>query len=283
MRRHLTRCALVTLVTVAVVAPEAGADGMGSGWTDGAGVGAEVESETVASRPPVRRRGTGRRSGSRPRCSYEPLRPGDIPDPEYMTQHHLWPARPDVPGSWYSKICFSDDGGSLARLVWVPDRAEPPAVARRALRELQYTALDEPAIGMSPPLDRGAIVNVPLWLWIDDGAWEPTSATATIDGLSVQTTAAPDRVIWSLGTGDEVVCDGAGTPYDPGRPEAEQHSDCMFTYSQAGVFTVTATAEWNVSWTALGTAGGGNLGVVRRSASVEIPVTEIQALNRPPR
>jgi hypothetical protein len=64
---------------------------------------------------------------------------------------------------------------------------------------------------MSPPASRGAVVNVPLWLWIDNGQWAPTSATASVDGLSVQTTATPDRVIWSLGTGDEVVCDGPGT------------------------------------------------------------------------
>lgn len=280
MPGRLTLSALACLCTVALAAPPAVADGMGTGWTDGAGVGAEVETETEA-KDPGRRTGTRRRRGPKPRCAYEVLGPVDAENAEHMAKNGLGPARTEGPGTWYRKICFTDEGGSSGTILWIPERPEPETVARRALKELRYTALADPAVGMSPP--RGAVVNVPLWLWIDNGQWAPTSATASVDGLSVQTTATPDRVIWSLGTGDEVVCDGPGTPYDQARPEAEQHSDCTFSYPRAGIFTVTATAEWDVTWTAVGAPGGGNLGVVRRSASVEIPVSEIQALNRSPR
>jgi hypothetical protein len=94
--------------------------------------------------------------------------------------------------------------------------------------------------------------------------------------------ARPDRVVWNLGNGDEVVCDGPGIPYDSGRPEADQHSDCTYLFRQAGTFTITATLEWHVTWTAAGVAGGGDLGVVRRSASAAVAVAEIQALNLAP-
>ena len=245
-------------------------------------MGAEVETETEAEEP-VRRTGTRRRSGPKPRCTYEVLGPADAGTAEHMAKNGLGPSRTEGPGTWYRKICFTDSGGSLGTILWIPERPDRESVARRALRELRYAALADPAIGMSPPASRGAVVNVPLWLWIDNGEWAPTSATATVDGLSVQTTATPDRVIWSFGTGDELICDGPATPYDPTRPEAEQHSDCTFSYPRAGIFTVTATAEWDATWTTVGAPGGGNLGVVRRSASVEIPVWEIQALNRSPR
>jgi hypothetical protein len=282
MPGRLTLPTLACLCALALMAPPAVADGMGSGWTDGIGVGAQAETETPAS-DLVPGAAATRSSGSKPRCTYELLGPADVDHAEHMAKNGLGPSRTDGPGTWYRKICFTDNGGSSGTILWVPQRTDPQTVARQTLKQMQYTALVDPVIGMSPPASRGAIVNMPLWLWVDSGKWAPTSATATVDGVTVQTTASPDRVTWSLGTGDEIVCDSPGTPYDQSRPEAEQHSDCTFVYPQAGTFTVTATVEWDVSWTAVGAAGGGNLGVVRRSASTEIPVSEIQALNRPPR
>jgi hypothetical protein len=142
---------------------------------------------------------------------------------------------------------------------------------------------------MSPPSRRGAVVNLPLWLWVDPGTWAPANASATVGGVTVTTAATPERVVFDMGNGDQVTCGGSGTPYDPSRPEAEQHSDCIYAYLTSSasqpdeVFVVTATVEWRVTWTALGAAGGGDLGVVRRSASQPLRVAEIQSLNRPAR
>jgi hypothetical protein len=263
-------------IAVLLLSPPAPAlaDGTASGWTDGYGVGASAESEETV--PQVVRRS----NGQRPACRYAGMSANEVEIADHMAQTGVGPERGDGAGTWYWKTCVDPNGNASATVAWVPQRVSPQAVARRAL---QYTTLVDPAIGMSPPPSRGAVVNVPLWLWVDSSQWAPTSATASVDGVTVETTARPNRVRWSLGNGDEIVCDGPGTPYDPSRLEAEQHSDCTFVYSQAGRFTVTATVEWDVSWTAVGVGGGGNLGVVRRSASVEIPVSEIQALNRLPR
>jgi hypothetical protein len=203
----------------------------------------------------------------------------DVDTAEHMAKTGVGPTRGDGPGTWYWKTCVDENGNAWAVVVWAPQRVDPESVARRALR---YSSLPDPAIGMSPPPSRGAVVNVPLWLWVNPDAWQPTAATASVDGVSVTTTATPDRVVWSLGNGDELRCDGPGTPYDPGRPEAEQHSDCTYVFREAGAFTITATIEWHVTWTAVGTTAGGDLGVVRRSASTTVPVSEIQALNGPP-
>jgi hypothetical protein len=123
------------------------------------------------------------------------------------SQTGVGPQRSDAPGTWYWKTCVDPNGNASATVVWAPQRVSPVAVARQALG---YTALADPAIGMSPPPTRGAVVNVPLWLWVDTREWAPTSATASIDGVTVKTTATPDRVRWTLGNGDEIVCAGPG-------------------------------------------------------------------------
>ncbi len=274
MHPRMTLAALAVFVLLLSLPAPALADGTASGWTDGYGVGAAAESgETV---PQVVRHSYGQR----PACTYAGMSPNEVEIADHMARTGIGPQRGDGAGAWYWKTCVDPDGNASATVAWIPQRVSPQAVARQAL---QYTTLGDPAIGMSPPPSRGAVVNVPLWLWVDTVAWAPTSATASVDGVTVETTASPQRVHWDLGTGDEIVCDGPGTPYDQSRPEAEQHSDCTFVYPRAGTFTVTATVEWDVSWTVVGAGGGGSLGGVRRSAATEIPVSEIQALNRPPR
>ena len=244
------------------------------GWSDSSGVGAQAELEQPVDSAPTRIS-----NAPRPRCTYDAMSSADVDIAEHMAKNGMGPSRGDGPGTWYWKTCIDAGGLASATVTWSPQRADPETVARRALR---YTSLPDPAIGMSPPPNRGAVVNVPLWLWVHSQAWNPTVATATVDGVTVTTMARPDRVVWSLGNGDEVVCDGPGAPYDPARPEADQHSDCTYLFRQAGTFTITATIEWHVTWTAVGVAGGGDLGVVRRSASTTVSVSEIQALNRAP-
>lgn len=279
---HRLMIPVVVGVALALVAPAlpAAGDASGFGFSDGAGVGAEAQLETEEPAPRVAPR---RGQASRPRCTYEAMPPENVEIADHMAKNGLGPARTEGPGTWYWKICVGESGMSSGTTVWVPQRPEPLAVARKALRDLRYSSLAEPAIGMSPPAGRGSVVNVPLWLWVDAGTWAPTAATATVDGLTITTTATPDRVVWTIDNGDEVVCEGPGTPYDPARSEEEQRSDCTYVFEQPGTFVVTATQEWHANWTAPGGTGGGDLGVVRRSTSVTVPVSEIQALNRPSR
>ena len=276
MHRLVTIGALV-VAGLLVSALPASADVSGLGWSDDEGVGASAEAH--ASTPPearVHRRG----NGSWPRCRYDVMGPTDVEIADHMAKDGIGTSRADGPGTWYWKTCEDENGMMSAVTVWAPERPDPQVVASKALH---YAELADPAIGMSPPPGQGAVVNVPVWLWVKSDAWAPTAATATIDGLTVLTTANPERVVWRLSNGDEVTCEGPGVPYDPARPEAEQHSDCTYLFEEAGTFTVTATVEWRARWTVAVGAGGGDLGVVRRSSSTTIQVSEIQALNRPPR
>lgn len=202
---------------------------------------------------------------------------------------------PPGPRAWLpspTRLCASDGRYrfcvDLDRPVRRPSR--PASPTHQAALRLSYQARDRlslphPLIRMNPPVEWEQIVNLETWLWVARSAWREHRASASVPGLSVTATARPRRVIWTMGTGDTVVCPGPGTPYDRTRPPEAQRPSCSYTYrrSSAGApgdrFTVTATIEWDAEWRARGIDAGGDLGTLRTTSRVRIRVAEIQALN----
>jgi hypothetical protein len=195
-------------------------------------------------------------------------------------------------GAYYWKMCgreganevISTDNGA----VWLPAGSPggPPVnPVELAQDALQRTPLPEPQIAMSPDPSIPQVVNLVTFLWLPADQWTPRTASASAGGVTSTVTATPARVVWDMGQGDTVVCNGPGVPYVPSLPDAAQPSDCRFTYrrSSAGqpgqAFTVTATVEWETTWAVSGAAGGGSLGTVERSSSISVRVAEIQVLN----
>jgi hypothetical protein len=143
------------------------------------------------------------------------------------------------------------------------------------------------AIGMSPDPGRDLLVNLPTWLWVTP-LWAGPVAPG---GPETSLPPALQSVIWDMGNGDTVTCNGPGTPYDPGRAESAQTSSCSYTYRRAsaaqpnGRFTVTATPMWR-SAPVGGTGSSGGPGaastVAGPSASLQIRVVEAQGLNIAP-
>lgn len=243
---------------------------------------------------------------SRPRrrspsaCTYHST---DVPDgtPVYRPDGSV--IETDGTGRWYDKRCKTEGGeprfvdpvagnafgpGSFAPrettdLVYLRRRAVQPADI--ATEALGYLTLPEPAIATSPPPQFDSVVNVPVYLSVDAADWRPKSVTTDVPGVSVQVTAVPQRVEWDTGTGDVVVCEGPGTPYDFSRPEADQVADCTYTYRRTSAgqpnarFPLTATVVWRASWTVVGAPGGGDLGEVRRSSSTSLRVAQVQTVN----
>ena len=146
--------------------------------------------------------------------------------------------------------------------------------------------LPSPEIRLNPAPPRDQLVNLATWLWLDGSSWSSRSAQASVPGVSVTVSARPERVIWDMGDGHQVVCHGPGTPYDTTRPAAAQRTDCSHTYrrSSAGVpgehYVITATVEWSAAWSVAGAPGGGSLPLLRRSSSQPVRVAEAQAINR---
>ncbi|WP_419994459.1 hypothetical protein [Streptomyces boninensis] len=153
-------------------------------------------------------------------------------------------------------------------------------MARQVVEELE---LPDPKIQASPDEDFVQMVRVPTWLWLSSGVWKPVTVTAEVPGVTVTATAEPQQVVWSMGDGRQVVCEGPGTPYAAGgqRPQAAS-PDCGHTYRRAsrgqpeGVYTVQAAISWTVTW-----QGGGEAGVIPglvTADEVPIQVDEMQAV-----
>ena len=190
------------------------------------------------------------------------------------------------PGQWVFPVCAGPGVLNPMPPFWVSGATPPAAgavqvapvvVAEQAAKQLGFGS---PTIEMAPPDGSPQLVGVSSWLWIDPGAWRTLTASASAGPVTTTATATPTKVVWDMGDGDSVTCDGPGTPYSSGDPNAT--TDCSYTWPQAGTFTVSATVYWNVMWTATGAPGGGNLGLqAGPPAQVQVKVTESQAINTP--
>jgi hypothetical protein len=190
------------------------------------------------------------------------------------------------PGSWYVITCPGTTPSLQFTSALGPQGAQPPLVQPRALAQeaLARMHLPAPTVEMSPPSSAG-VVNFRDWLWVDPSSWHPISATATAGAVTATATGTPDRVVYEMGDGAEVVCTGPGTPYNPSSAPQDQSTSCSHTYvaSSAGQpenrYTTTATIYWSVRWTAVGAAGGGSLGEIAGDTSTSsVTVDEIQAI-----
>jgi hypothetical protein len=189
-------------------------------------------------------------------------------------------------GTWYLITC----PGTTPSLIFegapagqaAAPLAQPAALAQQALATMHLPA---PRIGMSPP-NTAEIVNFQDWLWVDGSMWHPISATAAVGPVAATATATPERVLYEMGDGSQVVCTGPGTPYKPAIAPGAQSTNCSYSYpnSSAGQpnnqYTASATIYWHVTWTAVGAPGGGDLGeFAGDTATTQVAVDEVQALN----
>lgn len=202
-------------------------------------------------------------------CRYVPV---DRPPPDGQQKES---------GGWFMVLCSPDgkDPDSHGP-VWIPAGANtapsltPVQVAQIAHRRLR---LPSPSIAASPSGTQ--LVHLPTWLWLSEG-WAPSSATASVPGVSVTAVAKPMSATWSMGDGSIVTCRGAGTPFRQGSDPKASSPDCGYTYrtSSAGqAFPVTVTVRWTVTW-----AGAGQSGTfpdLTTTDSAAFRVTESHALN----
>jgi len=191
-------------------------------------------------------------------------------------------------GTWIIPYCTGEGDVNPMLPYWAPSSiarasASPATVARQAVARLP---LPEGMIRMSPDASQPQMVNERTWLWIDPTTWQSLSATASAGAVSATAKATPVQVMWNLGDGDRLTCNGPGAPYDPSKNEGEQSTSCTYVWprssatEQGGMFTITATIVWRVTWTAVGAPGGGSLGSVNSPPSqVSVQVTEGDAFN----
>lgn len=277
-RRLIVVIGLTSLLMAASTAP-AGAARKEGARADESGVSAEVTIEQSTGPAASSRRTV--RSG--PKCSYSLLPADMVGLADSMATVGYVEPKGNFDGDWYSKKCV-EAGLEILTVAWrKPPTPRPPGDPLvLAEHVLESAPIPLPGIGMNPPPERDQLVRLPVLLWMSPTTWAPVSTTASAGGVTVSVKAVPQRVTWDMGNGDTIVC-GPGTAYDPGLPNAST-SDCSYAYPQSSDlqpdrrFKVTATSEWAASWTS--TSGSrGDLGIVTRTSSTSLRVTEAQALN----
>ncbi|MDN5762675.1 MAG: hypothetical protein L0H41_10210 [Microlunatus sp.] len=153
-----------------------------------------------------------------------------------------------------------------------------------ALMAAAYLPLQpgQPTVGPPPSINKWktAAVGYPLWIWAD-GDLDPAPVSRSVSGLSVTLDADLAKIVYDMGDGTIITC-GTGTPWRKGNvPAGTPSPDCGHTYTKPslpeGDYTITATTQWAVAWTA-----GGQSGTIpfTQTSSTTLPVGEIQTLVR---
>ncbi|MBK6870413.1 MAG: hypothetical protein IPK24_04035 [Kineosporiaceae bacterium] len=186
--------------------------------------------------------------------------------PQPARSDPVWQGHQD--GTIVRRLCRSIDfNGSPVGIpgppYWTgqaPPAVDPAVLARQLLATLQIRAI---TIGMVPEAgpDKLGAVGVPVWMWAEQPTPQtvgPITASQTISGVTVSLTATLTSTDWDMGDGTTVHCTGAnapGTPYTF-TTELTPSPTCGHVYTKQGnPYTITATARWQVNWTAAGQAG----------------------------
>ena len=264
--------ATIALAVLVCCTPTARADTTGAASTDGSGISEQVGVGVVSG---------GHRGGAAKHCIDAPLT--DIHDGiAYMplplgggVELKIDTPSGQPPGTWYAKWCGPAEFGGF----FFVSRVNPVALADEARKRLP---LPLPQPQLSPAGDQ--IVNLASWLWLG-GPWAPLSSTVSVPGVRVIARAVPQQVVWTMGDGGQVVCDGPGTRYDSTMAAAAQSPSCAYTYTHSSAsqpdlqYQGTVTVRWHATWSASGVAGGGDLGTIDRTTNFTVRVGEVQALN----
>ncbi|MFJ4428408.1 ATP/GTP-binding protein [Streptomyces bobili] len=227
--------------------------------------------------------GTGSSDGGDPSdekvCSYK------LADPQPQAGSLDWEGHEPGDGAVYEQTCgwggVADD--TIVRMVWLAnpppqETVDPAALAQRAVDSM---ALLGPDVA-SPRAAGKYTVGVPMWMWVNQSAttYGPNSASASAGGITVTAIAKVSKIVWAMGDGASVTCNGPGTPYTSSAGMA-QSPTCGHVYSKIsgsarnGKFPVTATSTWTINW-----QGGGQAGQLTevRQTNVQVAVGEVQVV-----
>lgn len=183
--------------------------------------------------------------------------------------------------SWTSCTLANDPEGTAE---WLNNPSVPGAGILVAFAEEQLD-LELPSVATSPVRGGLQLVGVPVWFWVDN--FEATSTTAEVPGLGATLTATPTRTRFAINgpgrggpdaTSETLVCDGAGTAWEAGSgADPWAGSDCSYGFDWAGTFTVEATVDWDLTWTATN-GQSGTLPAVSRTTTFTLDVEQAQAV-----
>lgn len=215
---------------------------------------------------------------------------GDAPDAVTFVYEDCGPGggnrRPDP---WERVGYFT---GPWMAMDFVLSPTSPPAVGEVAedLWARIEATLPAPRVVTSPPAGLAAIVEQPTFVAVEN--WTEVNETDCDDvsGVVCVSLVATPRLVFDPGDGsDPILCQGAGTVYDPAGPlpsvQAEAPGACAHTYlRRTGVngrpasWPGTVTVTWEVSWSSTTPVASGTFPDFSLSADLEREVDEVQGI-----
>ncbi len=217
-------------------------------------------------------------SDSKVKCKYTKI------DPKPPAEHPAWKGKDPAKHDMYFMGC-SDGGQDTPDGFVVAPQGQPP-VPQVDPQELAQRAVDSMTLlgpDIASPRAAGKYtVGVPMWMWVNQSAttYGPNTASASAGGITVTATAKVSKIVWQMGDGTSVTCNGPGTPYQASEGMAESPT-CghMYSKTSAGAqnakFPVTATSTWTIDWQGGGAAG--QLTEVRQT-NVQVAIGEVQVV-----
>jgi len=182
------------------------------------------------------------------------------------------PTPPNTPE--FRSDTFSGRGNQPIRIT--AGQAAAIAAARLQLPRIP------PGVGPAPNINpwNMAAVGYPLWLWAD-GPTHLGPISDSVAGLSVSLDAEVSGLTFRMGDGHTVICAGSGHPWTTAVQPGTESPSCGYSYAKPSLpdnaYTVTAIANWAVTWTSNGQSGVINVPAVD---TTELPVGELQVLVR---
>lgn len=227
---------------------------------------------------------------SRPRCSWQVVTLNQLPvgyttstDPvrrDEATTSLLPPG--SAAGQGTQTLYLRSCPGQSDAWVWASDGVDEDDLIASAFQRVT-AQVPSPAMNMNPDPSVGGIVNIGLWLAVEDPG--QVSITASVGPVWATVTARYEHTTWDMGNGDSVECAGLGTPIvDWDTPE---QGPCGYTYRwpSAPKFTGTddlayhasVTGHWDVTY-ATSSGRSGTLSPIARTTDFAYQVREIQTL-----
>lgn len=134
---------------------------------------------------------------------------------------------------------------------------------------------------INPPADVGGLVNLGLWLGVQEQSFGPLSAEAGAVWITLSPRLAGSR--FEFGNGDSVSCDGIGVRIEDVHPDLdvmEESPTCGYTYQRSSPddhpYRLTVVTLWELPYQS--SSGPGSLPVLERSVTLAYDVDEVQTL-----
>lgn len=271
MSRRIVAVAIIAIIAISsLVAPGFAAAVVGE---DGTGADADPVKGTIGVNVTEVTTGGGGRSSCTWSVFMEP-----IFNPEIGNTGPYVREGSNGPETLYAKRC----PGKPLKLYWISNSTTDTDMINIAFAEARKT-LPLPVMDMSPDPAIGGVVNLGMWLAINDPGEVPVTATA--GAVSATVTAKLVSVQWSMGNGDVVDCAGIGTAISDSN--LVEQGPCGYTYrwpssrkytgNDTLAYDVSVTGHWEVTFTT-STGRSGTLAPIDRTTSFAYQVREIQTV-----